>query len=99
MSDAPRTQPVVDLARRWAHREVPLGGPWWAYAVAIGSANVARQLVMPSDVDSWIQISTFIALVVVMSALVALVNSIVVGHRQTVPVRVGAQPRNGAGSK
>lgn len=58
--------------RSRAARPTPLGGPWWAYVLVIGAANLARQLLLPDDVDLWVQVTTFVVTVVVVGAGVAI---------------------------
>ena len=54
--------------------------PWWAYAVAIGVPNLARQLVYPpGDHSTSANVAVFAASVVVMSVLVT------VGYRLSRP--------------
>lgn len=62
---------LLAAAQRRATRTTPFGGPWWIYALCIGGANIARQLLLPDDVDTWIQVTTFAATVLVVGALVA----------------------------
>ena len=65
------TAKVVGMARARARRTTPLGGPWWAYAVPIGLANLVRQLVL-RGADTWVQVTTFVLLVIAVTAAVAL---------------------------
>jgi hypothetical protein len=62
------------VMRARARRRTPWGAPWWVYAVAIGAANIARQVVMPDDVSTGVQVGTFVALVVGVAVLVTLVH-------------------------
>ena len=50
-----------------------MGTPWWAYALALGPANVARQLVVP-DVAPWLDIASFVVMVAVVGGLVTVID-------------------------
>jgi hypothetical protein len=63
---------LTDLGKRYAQRDTPvLGGPWWVYVVAIGTANIARQVFLP-DLSSAVQIATFLVTIVTVGGAVAL---------------------------
>jgi hypothetical protein len=58
------------MVRGYLDRRTPWGAPWWIYAVGIGAANVARQLILPDDVSTAVQIVTFALMVVTVGAIV-----------------------------
>jgi hypothetical protein len=60
--------------RRYLARRLPWGTPWWAYALALGPANVARQLAVPDDVAPWLDIGSFIVMVALVGGLVTLID-------------------------
>jgi hypothetical protein len=60
--------------RRYLARKLPWGTPWWAYALALGPANVARQLAVPNDVAPWLDIASFVVMVAVVGGLVTLID-------------------------
>jgi hypothetical protein len=60
-----------EALRRHAARPTRTGGPWWVYVVCIGGANLVRQLLLPDDVETWVQVSTFALTVIVVGGAVA----------------------------
>jgi hypothetical protein len=60
--------------RRYLARRLPWGTPWWAYALALGPANVARQLAVPDDVAPWLDIGSFVVMVALVGGLVTLID-------------------------
>ena len=77
MDNPPTTQRRSDTIRGHAQRALarrtPWNAPWWIYVVAIGAANIARQLLLPDDVSTAVQIATFVATVLGVGLLVTLV--------------------------
>jgi hypothetical protein len=73
--------------RRYLARRLPWGTPWWAYAVALGPANVARQLLVPDDVAPWLDIASFVVMVAVVGGFVTLIDLV---RRQLVRSEAGA---------
>ena len=60
--------------RRYLARRLPWGIPWWAYALALGPANVARQLLVPDGVAPWLDIASFVVMVAVVGGFVTLID-------------------------
>jgi|SoiMethySBSTD1v2_1073268.scaffolds.fasta_scaffold731562_2 hypothetical protein len=60
--------------RRYLARRLPWGTPWWAYALALAPANVVRQLAVPDDVATGLDIASFVVMVVVIGGLVTLID-------------------------
>ncbi len=60
--------------RRYLARRLPWGTPWWAYALAVGPANVFRQLLVPNDVAPWLDIASFVVMVAVVGGFVTLID-------------------------
>lgn len=91
-----RSEEIVAAARARASRPTPLGGPWWAYALAIGLANGARQLLFP-DMATWLQVTTFVLTVTLATAVVALTWRLT--HRRDEPGAPGGDDVRGRRSR
>jgi hypothetical protein len=81
------------VVQAYADRQTPWGPPWWTYAVAIGAANLIRQLVMRGDVSTVAQVATFVGMVVTVATVVTVVHSRVHGRRAPDQLLFSARPR------
>ncbi len=79
MADANTRAAFSDVVNQYLNRRLPWGTPWWPYAVALGVANVIRQLVKPDDLSTAADATIFVLMVVAVVAVVTF------GHRALWP--------------
>jgi hypothetical protein len=70
VADANAKAAFSDVVNQYLNRRLPWGTPWWPYAVALGVANVARQLVKPDDLSTAADATIFVLMVVAVVAVV-----------------------------
>jgi hypothetical protein len=70
VADANTRAAFSDLVNQYLNRRLPWGTPWWPYAVALGVANVTRQLVKPDDLSTAADATMFVLMVVAVVAVV-----------------------------
>ena len=70
MADANAETAFSDVVNQYLNRRLPWGTPWWPYAVALGLANVVRQLVKPDDLSTAADATIFVLMVVAVVAVV-----------------------------
>lgn len=77
-----RAASVREHVWRYLRRRTPWDAPWILYVIAIGAANIARQVLLPDDVSTAAQIATFAAMVVGVGLLVTLVHRLLTTRRE-----------------